>query len=250
MKLNNILTIFIILIIFCIFFGNINNSYASAEWKQYYSVQVKAYPQNEFEKALNLYNELKNKNYLVYYYKTKIDGDWWIRMRLGCFLNKTEAYNFGQLIKDEQDLEFIVTEGNVLVDQYKNQFKVITTPSGIWLQSGSNVAELYSFSPNLYNAGILRETRALVSPLGEDIVFLYDHKIIKCNIITKERDILVSEINKELIGSSPQWSPDGRYIAYMDCYEWEMRTNLWIIKSDGSGDTCIVDMKSSEHDQV
>ena len=50
MKLKRILNIFVILIIFDIFFGDINNSNAFSKWKQYYSVQVKAYQQNEFEK--------------------------------------------------------------------------------------------------------------------------------------------------------------------------------------------------------
>ena len=181
------------------------------------------------------------------------------------------------MIKQKEGLDFFVTNANILIDEYEDQFKVITTPGGIWKQLQSELEELISFYPNLHHAGILEETKAIVSPTGTDILFFYNHKIVTLNLSTKRSRILVKDgttdkyddpskyygdkknvirsnhdpvVKFELIEPSPKWSPDGKYIAYMDCQHWEFRTNLWLINSDGSNDTCLVKLTGSGEEQV
>ena len=55
---------------------------ADTKWKQYYSVQVKAYPEYESDKAFGLYEMLKDKNYLLYYFKKKIKNKLWIIIKI------------------------------------------------------------------------------------------------------------------------------------------------------------------------
>ena len=224
-----------------------NQLFAATKWESYYSIQVKAFPRGELENAISLYKDLKHKGYLVYYYQTQVKGKWWVRIKMGCFSKKTDAIDFGNNIKEEQGLDFFVTQGNILVEDFQGKFKIITTPSGIWLQSDSTNEEIFTFSQKLFNVGILSETKALISPSGKEIVFYYQNKIMKIDVNNKNIIILKEG---DLWRSSPKWSPDGQYIAYMDLLEWEARTNLWIIKSDRSRDTCIVSMSNFSEEQV
>ena len=86
------------------------------------------------------------------------------------------------------------------------------------------------------------ETKAAASPTANEIVFYYQKKIIKVNVKTHQAFILKqAELIEGLNCSAPKFSFDGKYIAYMDSYTWEIPTKLWVMHADGGNDRCIVD---------
>ena len=42
-------------------------------------------------------------------------------------------------------------------------------------------------------------------------------------------------------GPTPHWSPSGRYVAFQDFTEWEVKTSLWVARADGSETRALVD---------
>lgn len=234
---------FLIMFILCfLFMGNINKVLA-----EHFSIQVMSFPINEKSSAFQFYTGLKDAGYFVYMHKTKIEGNWWIRIKIGYFNSKDKADLFGKKFKSKSSLDYWVNPADILIDRSKTNYNIITTPSGIWLEKNSNFEEVYSFLPQMYHAGILLETKAMASP-SDEIVFYFQKKIIKVNLKSKESVILKEAQHiEELHKSSPKWSYDGRYIAYMDSYTWEVPTKLRIMRKDGTHDKCIVQDMSRQN---
>jgi Tol biopolymer transport system component len=51
-------------------------------------------------------------------------------------------------------------------------------------------------------------------------------------------------------GPVPHWSPSGRYVAFHDFLEWEVKTSLWVARPDGSELRALVDNRSKESDRA
>ncbi|MGD2091213.1 MAG: SPOR domain-containing protein [Candidatus Aminicenantes bacterium] len=233
MKIKFFLNMFILCFLFMGYFNKV--------LAEHYSIQVKSFPMNEKSGAFQFYNDLKDAGYFVYMHKTKIERNWWIRIKIGYFNSKDKADLFGKEIKSKSSLDYWVNPANILIDRSNANYKILTTPSGIWLEKNSSFEEVYSFLPQMYHAGILLETKAIASSVSDEIVFYFQKKLIKVNLKSKESVILKeAQIIEELHRSSPKWSYDGRYIAYMDSYTWEVPTKLQIMRNDGTHDTCIV----------
>lgn len=229
------------LIVICLFyfivFGTVSMTFA-----QLYSVQVKSFPIREKEKALSFYNTLKDSGYFVYMHQTKIERNWWIRIKIGCYHSKEDAFEVGNKFQKSFNMDYWVNNANVLIDKTNPKFNVLTTPSGIWVKDSTRMNEVYSFLPDIDDAGLLMDTKAVASPVTNEVVFYYQKKIIKVGVNSLSADTLKqAEEIEGLNRSAPKFSFDGKYIAYMDSYTWELQTRLWFMNADGSNDTCLVD---------
>jgi hypothetical protein len=72
-------------------------------------------------------------------------------------------------------------------------------------------------------------------------VFYADNRVVKIAVASGESRVLrQATADDELLNSVLRWSPDGRYIAYLDAPEWELPTKLWIMRADGSDNRCLV----------
>ncbi len=202
--------------------------------KRYYSVQIKSFSEKSKNKAVELYKSLKKKNYLVYYQDKYIKKKKYIRVRVGIFKERSDAKVFGEKFKEKEGFDYYIDYAEVFVDNYKDQFLVITTPQSIVYKDKKKILELYGETS-------IKEAR--ISPDGKYIVFSNNHnKIIKLNIDTKVVTVLreTGDDSDELLAPKPSWSTDGRYIAYLKYNGWELPTELWIMQADGKGDRCLV----------
>jgi len=148
----------------------------SAE-NSYYSIQFTALPLSQMNDGLDVYEQLKAKGYIVYYLKAEIDGNLWMRLRVGVFRSVSEAREFGEEFSQREGFDFFVTKAIVRVDAYKSEYDIITTPSAIWMRENSNSKELFSFSRSeVETIDKLEKSRPVISPDGSEIVFNHDSK--------------------------------------------------------------------------
>lgn len=205
-----------------------------------YSIQVKAVLMSQHEAGVTLYNQLKDKNYLVYYYQLPLNNEQWFRVRVGCFATRSKAQEFGNTFKQKEKLPFFVNDTPLFVDAYHDQFKVITTPSAIWLQPKNTI--LYQF-PGINELDLLQQTQARIAPNGKHIVFYYDEKIFQVNMNSGLSEVLRAEV----VNAQPQWSFDSQYVGYLDNAEWEVETSLCVLKGQN---TCLVKNSSQTQKAV
>jgi Domain of unknown function (DUF4652)/SPOR domain len=208
----------------------------------HYSLQVKALPMAEQDKGLQLYEALKQKGYLVYYYVATVNDKEWLRVRVGHFADKEQAKQLGEKLKAAEGIDYFVEQTRLFVDT-KNHIDVITTPSAVWLSSKNATKELYSFK-GFNSLAFLENTQAVLSPSGKDLVFYDDHKLIQVTVANQTSQELVKE---GLLNSQPAWSADGKYIGYIDYLEWETPSSLCLIKVADRQNTCLV--KNNEQTQ-
>ncbi len=206
------------------------------EESSYYSLQVKAVPLAEQKTGLEVYESMKKNGYLAYYYTAEVDGKEWLRVRVGHFASKELAQNAGKELKMNVGIDSFADKLPLLVYNYQNKFDVITTPSGIWWYSASQNKELYPFG-GLNSLELLAHTQAKVSPNGKEVVFYYDHQLIKVEVETATTQILVKA---GVLNSAPAWSVDGKYIGYLDDTEWENPTSLCVIEVASLKNKCLV----------
>ena len=216
---------------------------SQADEATFYSLQVKALPIAEQKQGLELYETLKQTGYLVYYYSAEVDGKEWLRIRVGHFSNKEQAKQTGEAMKKTKGIGYFIDKAELFVDHYQNQLEVITSPSAIWLKTANQTKEIYHF--NGFNGlDLIKHTQAIISPSGKEIVFYYDHQLLRLEIDSGKSQTLTKD---GLLDSQPAWSADGKYIGYLDYSEWETPTSLCIIAVETAQNTCLV--KNNEKTQ-
>jgi len=204
----------------------------------YYTVQVLAAPA-ENEKAMrDTYESLGDEGHLVYCSPTRVGERRYLRLRTGLFADRTQAQARARQLKKENGFEGFVARAGVFVDSLDRGVQVVTTPSGIWRKIGVSATELYHF-PSCFSAA--PNCPARISPAGTHIAFYHDNKIIAVNLNTSRATVLREGAHAdELLQSIVRWSPDGRHIAYLDAVAWEQPTRLWVMRSDGMNNRCLV----------
>jgi len=234
MTINKIIIIITFLIKFCLFAQEKISHFPTDDQNSYYTVQVKSFPVSEIENARTLYNSLKEKGYLVYFKYKRIDQrNTFIRVRIEVFKNISDAKLFAERIKETEGFDYFIDRSEIFIDNYHDQFLIITTPQSIYYKDTEKTIEINHNGSN---------DQARISPDGKDIVFYQADKIIKQNIESKKITILKqqSASEDELESPMPRWSPDGKYIAYLRYNVWEMPTELWIITPNGDENKCII----------
>jgi dipeptidyl aminopeptidase/acylaminoacyl peptidase len=87
----------------------------------------------------------------------------------------------------------------------------------------------------------LEHTAPRVSPDGDAIAFYEDYRIVRVALDTGAVRVLrEAACEDDLLHSTVRWSPDGRYLAYLDAVEWELPTKLWIMQADGTENRCLI----------
>lgn len=208
----------------------------AGEKVNYYSLQVKDLPLTQQKQGLEVYETLKKAGYMVYYYSANVSGRDWLKVRVGSFAEKGQAKQIGEQLKKTAGIAYWIDKTEVFIDSVKNQVDIITTPSAVWWKTKDGLKELYKFG-NISGLDFLDYTQAVISPSGKEIVFYYDHKLIKVAIDSGASEVLVKE---GLLNSRPRWSTDGQYIGYLDYSEWETPTSLCIVTVASSQTNCLV----------
>ncbi|MFA5859386.1 MAG: hypothetical protein WC955_10000 [Elusimicrobiota bacterium] len=218
----------------------------TAELKpQYYSVHVKTFSKDISEEGTTLYEKLKQKGYMTYYYHNDLTGyqNEELRLYIGCSKNKEETIKYCETIKQQEGFDCYVETANVYTNKYLEKYHLICTPSTLWFSSGTinkaileYIYTLRDTPRDLINPRPFR--RYVVSPSGQEMIFECE-SIIKVDLIKHTTSTLLEDAGY----SYPKWSYTGEYIAYADELEWEVRTCLWVMKSDGTKKKCLVDNK-------
>lgn len=213
-------------------------------FKTYYTLQTATMFAKDCWKAYELYVKLKNEKQMTYYIKDEDRGRVCFRVRSGIFASMDDAR--ASAIKFKQDTKMsasIVTTTGLTITDYKGIFDIVNTPSGIWLWDYKEFREIKNFGSSFNCENTAAESPASISPDGKYIVYLFDGKITKIELNTgKETDILgPPSMTKRLERSSPKWSPDGKYIAFLDTLNAKAGTCLGIVKEDGTGERFVID---------
>lgn len=211
--------------------------------KKYFTLNIKSYSRSEWVNGFELYKTLKQKGYVVYrYFSHQENQGYLLKVQVGLFNKKSDAQKYIRYFYRTEKLNTCLDSLEVYVTEFKNQFKIFTTPNSIWLSKKNIFEEIYSADSLFYNNEFdARSTQPKISPDGKEIVFYCCGSIIKVNLHTKKAFNLVNEQQiTYLIDSNPKWSPSGKYIAFLDGNEWEYPAKLWIMKNDGSDLCCLV----------
>jgi WD40 repeat protein len=231
-----ILSQIFIIIVLCfsnqLYPGNDPNKYDSDI--KYYTIQIKSFPPEERDDAQKLYEQLKNKGYLVYTSEKHFEGKNYTRIRIEFFIKYSDAKDFAEKLKKLEGYDYFIDYADVLVENYNNQFLIINLLRSIIYKDNVKHLELYN---GQYNR------KAKISPNGKMIVFADGRsKIFKLNINTKNLVILkeTERLSDELFNPDPFWSPDGKYIAFLKYHSFEYPASLWIMDADGGNEKCIV----------
>lgn len=205
--------------------------------RMYYTVQVLAAPVENSDAFLRVYESLRTKGYLAHYCRAQVGERSYLRLRVGVFASRPEAVACAGQLRTTEGLDGFVTGADVAVDVFKDQFLVATTPSGIWLR-GASARELYRFTPL---KGEIEPRIARISPRGDAVAFYDENRIVTIALGTGAVKVLrQGTLEDGLWSSSVRWSPDGRFLAYLDDATWESPARLWVMRADGTENRCLV----------
>ncbi len=204
----------------------------------WYTVQVLATSPENRPALLSIYESLREEGHLVYHGPTRVGGRSYLRLRAGIFDERDQAQAYAREIRTTRRFDGFVAKAEVGVARCGDRFRLVTTPSGIWRATAASAKLLYAPADGSID---MEHTAPQISPDGAAIVFYADHRIVRVTLDTGVMQILRqgSPEGEELLNSVVRWSPDGRYLAYLDAVDWELPTKLWILRSDGSGHHCL-----------
>jgi hypothetical protein len=206
--------------------------------KPCYTVQVLAVPAANRQAVLTVSESLRAQGRFVYYYGKRVDGRQYVRLRTGIFESQAQARAYADELREKEGLDGFIAQADVGVARFKDQFRIVTTPSGVWLVSGTSVKELYAPARGQVD---MEHTAPQISPDGAAVAFYADRKIVRVTLNTGAVQILREAASDDaLLQSIVRWSPDGRYLAYLDVVEWELPARLWIMRADGTENHCLV----------
>ena len=148
---------------------------AVPEQNQYYSIQFMATPVAHKEKGLAIYEQLKEKGYFVYFFKTEVKGTNWMRLKAGLFPTMTQAREFGARFKEEEGFDFFVTNADVRVHSFEAGRQVVATPNTLWMTDKSGYRELLLFgSETIQPIDVLERMEFTLSPNGDYLLWRLD----------------------------------------------------------------------------
>jgi len=215
-----------------------------------YSIQVRAVPMAERADGMTTYRALRDKGYLVYAYKAEIDGQPWLRVAVGAFESIDDAAAFGKSFSaTEQQDHFVAVAPVRIIAGDGGDF--VVTPSALWTREAAKAREVFVFDdppPEKFAApgGI----RLKPSPDGKGVAFQYGARVYAVRLGDAAATRLSAGGNtfgtEHVYGPEPHWSPSGRYVAFHDFVEFEVKTSLWVARADGSELRVLVDNRPTE----
>jgi hypothetical protein len=204
----------------------------------YYTVQILAAPVENRQVLLAVYESQRAGGHLVYYYPKRVDGRQYLRLRTGIFQTPAQARAYAEQLRAKEGLDGFVAKAEIAVAHFRDEFRIVTTPSGIWLVSATSAKEVYAPTHGQID---LEHTAPRISPDGRDIAFYEDRRLVRITLGTGAVRVLrESASGDDLLHCIVRWSPDGRYLAYLDTVAWEFPTRLWIARADGTENRCLI----------
>jgi hypothetical protein len=212
--------------------------FAAEDLTTYYTIQILAARVENRQAVLALHESLRVKGHLVYHYPKRVGGRQYLRLRTGVFDSLARARAHAEELRQKEGLDGFVAKAEVAVVRFKDQFRVVTTPSGIWQVSGASAKEIHAPARGQID---IEHTAPQISPDGRDIAFYEDYRIVRITLDTGAVQVLRKAASPDdLLHSVVRWSPDGRYLAYLDAVAWEFPTRLWIMRVDGTEGRCLI----------
>ena len=213
-------------------------------FKKFYTLQAATMYDKDCWKAYDLYIKLKDEKQMVYYIRDKEGPRVCVRVRVGVFGAQDDAKTAAVKFKADTQMSAIIVETTgITITDYKGKFDMINTPSGIWMWDYKDFKEVKNFGKSFNCEVIAAENPVAISPDGKYIVYLYEGKLTKIEISSgKETDIVKPmDPAMKLERSSPKWSPDGKYVAFLDIMNAKAGTCLRVVKADGTDEKCVID---------
>lgn len=213
--------------------------------REFHTVQIASFPVSSHERAAALHDSLKKEGCFVFYEKAILeDHTAWVRVRVGYFKDRAGAENLCKQFRDQGLSECFVDKTKLIIVPYGTKFSIIQTPSSIWLLDDGQATEMFDLSAAIFDRRIdAHYTQPFVSPSGREVLFEFDHRIMQLDLQTGEISALADGVANAL----PQRSPSGRYIGYIDQNIWESKSNLWVMRENGSK-TCLVDARNEDEE--
>ncbi len=178
-----------------------------------------------------IYEVLKSKGYLIDKSRyRKYD------FRIGNYNDLNQAKTRLEKVKNKEEIlsKIIKVENEVI--RLKNGSKIVKMRNSLWLVNrGKNKKNTELSDNEVHNINISQNEK--------QIIFFSDYKIIKVDLKTYEKTVLVEKIDsysKQLSYSIAKWSNDGKYIAFLDCSAFEEITSLWLIGVNGKNLRCLI----------
>lgn len=210
-----------------------------------YSIQVRAVPLAKRADGMATYRVLRDKGYLVYAYRAEVDGKLWLRIAVGAFDSIDAAAAFGKLFSATEMPDYFVARAPVRVLAAAGGDFVVT-PSALWTRAGGRAREVFIFddpAPRKFVAPGQIELKP--SPDRKAVAFQYGDRVHTVRL-GDDKAIQLSagggDFSDEPIhGPTPYWSPSGRYVAFHDFLEFEVKTSLWVARANGGELRALVD---------
>lgn len=223
---------------------------AAAAEDKLYSIQVRAVPMAEKADGLATYRALRDKGYLVYSYKAEVNGKPWLRVAVGVFDSIEDAADFGESFSATEKQDHFVAVAPVRITAAVGGDFVVTS-SALWTRAGDRVREVLAFddpAPRGFAApgGI----KLKPSPNNKAVAFQYGMRVYAVRLGDDKAAQLSAGGpyfgDEHFYGPTPYWSPSGRYVAFHDFLEFEVKTSLWVARADGSELRALVDNQRPE----
>lgn len=211
---------------------------AGADTCPYYTVQLQAAPADRRDRVFQAYDNLKAKGYLVYCRSAYVHEQAYIRLRTGYFNDRDQAQVHAEALRVSEGFDGFVVRANLRVASFGDAFDIITTPNDIWFRSEAALRLLYHFE-TIEMATTC--SAVAICPAGQSIALACDNNILRIDLPSGDVTVLKQGPSEDaLFESTLAWSPDGRYIAYLDKAGWEVPTSLWVMRCDGDNDRLLV----------
>ena len=204
-----------------------------------YTIQILAAPAENESAVSALHDRLRRQGYPVYRYRRQIAGRLYWRLRAGVFQDAAVAKAYAEQLGEKEGFAPFVTavDARVDVSRFADQFQVVTTPSGIWVQTGVSARWIYNAGDKEVD---VPSANLCISPDGTAVAFHQAGRILKVTLRTGQIRILkYAGQDDELLDPVLRWSPDGQYLAYLDAPQWEVPARLWVVRSDGADNRCL-----------
>ncbi len=204
----------------------------------WYTVQIQSAPAPAKSRLLETYADLKTKGYLVYCQDAYVHDRAYVRLRMGLFRRRDTARQYAETIRQSEGFDYFIARTDLAVESFGDVFDVVTTPNDIWFRSDTSLRPLYHFDHAQATATC---SVIEISPTGQHVAFVCDNRLIRIDVRDGATVALKQgETEDALFQSVLAWSPDGQYIAYLDRTGFEQPTRLWIMRSDGTQDRCLI----------
>lgn len=213
--------------------------------RAWYSIQVQAVPLAEVQDAIATYRDLRDKGYLAYAYRVKIDGAPWVRVAVGVFGSRGAAAEFGSAFEAAEGREHFVTGAPVQVRAGTGDREFVVTPSALWIRGPGGARQVFPFTADTPNAARLpADTLPALSPSGDSLAFVHDARVYVAPIDGSGVRALTDPGAPAVSPDADYpwqlgWSPSGQYVAFLDEAFWEHTIGLWVAHIDGGAVRCL-----------